>query len=168
MPAPLVQPRMRTSFPSAPYFAKALLGRLSVVMIARVNSVNARALVPRARTSLGTALTIFCHRSGAPMTPVEQTRIWVGRILPSSRATFRVVAVAAVKPSGPVQQFAFPEFTITARISLRDFRRCSCEVITGAALTRLVVKTAAAVAGISLTTKPRSSPDFFRPQAKDE
>jgi hypothetical protein len=83
-------------------------------------------------------------------------------------ATFSVVAVAAVNPSEPVQQFAFPEFTTTPRISVRDFFRWSCEVMTGAALTRLVVKTAAAVAGVSLTISPKSNPDFFRPQAMEE
>src|SRR5277367_762320 len=159
---------MRTSLPPARNLAHALFGRLSVVIIARVNSVNARALFPRPRTSFGTALTIFCHRSGTPMTPVEQTRICVGRSFPSSLATLSVVAVAAVNPSEPVQQFAFPEFTMIPRISVRDFFRWSWEVMTGAALTRLVVKTAAAVAGVSLTINPRSSLDFFRPHAMEE
>src|SRR5271156_64461 len=159
---------MRTSLPLARNLDAALFGRLSVVMMARLNSAKARALFPRARTNFGTALTIFCHRSGTPITPVEQTRICVGRSFPNSLATLRVVAVAAVNPSEPVQQLAFPEFTMTPRISVRDFFRWSCEVITGAALTRLVVKTAAAMAGVSLTINPRSSPDFFRPHATEE
>jgi hypothetical protein len=139
-----------------------------VVIIARVNSVKARALWPRARTNFGTALTIFCHRSGTPITPVEHTMIWVGRSFPNSLATLSVVAVAAVNPSDPVQQLAFPEFTITPRISVRDFFKWSCEVMTGAAFTRLVVKTAAAVAGVSLTISPKSNPDFLRPHATEE
>jgi len=63
-----------------------------------------------------------------------------------------------------VQQFALPELTITPRIRLLDFRRFNCEAITGAALTRLVVNTAAAEAGVSLTRIARSSLVFFKPQ----
>ena len=61
MPAPLVQPRMRTSFPPTRHFAAAHFGRVSVVMIARVNCANALAEDFRARTSGRTAFTIFCH-----------------------------------------------------------------------------------------------------------
>ena len=51
----------------------------------------------RARTRRGIAFTIFCQRSGAPMTPVEQTRICDGCRRPSSRASFSAVVAAAAK-----------------------------------------------------------------------
>ena len=60
------------------HFAEAHFGRVSVVMIARVNFANAAALALRACTSAGTARMIFSERSGTPITPVEQTRICEG------------------------------------------------------------------------------------------
>src|SRR5580693_6990595 len=128
---------MRTCLPLTRHFADAHLGWVSVVMMARANSSKA---------------------------PAEETRICEGSKRPNSLATFSVVAAAAPKPSEPVQQFALPEFTITPRMRLLDFRRFNCEAITGAALTRLVVKTAAADAGVSLTRIARSSLVFFKPQ----
>src|SRR5277367_1356426 len=164
IPAPLVQPRMRTCLPPKRHFAAAHLGRVSVVMIARVNSAKALAVRWRARTSRGIAFTIFCQRSGAPITPVEHTRICDGCRRPSSRASFSAVVAAAERPSEPVQQLALPELTITPRMRCADCRRCNCEAITGAAFTPLVVKTAAADAEVSLISIPKSSLDFFRPQ----
>src|SRR5580693_802905 len=146
------------------HFAAAHLGRVSVVMMARVNSVKELAARLRTRTSRGIAFTIFCQRSGAPMTPVEQTKICDGCRRPSSRASFSAVVAAAERPSEPVQQLALPELTITPRMRCADCRRCNCEAITGAAFTRLVVKTAAADAGVSLISMAKSSLDFFRPQ----
>ncbi len=60
------------------HFAAAHLGRVSVVMMARVNSAKELAVRWRARTRRGIAFTIFCQRSGTPMTPVEHTRICEG------------------------------------------------------------------------------------------
>src|ERR1700676_1359052 len=74
------------------------------------------------------------------------------------------MARAAASPSLPEQQFAFPEFTIRARIFWRDFVKCDRDRITGAAATWFVVKTAAAAAGVSVTRITRSSLDAFRPQ----
>src|ERR1700683_1412214 len=155
---------MRTCLPPTRHFAAAHLGRVSVVMMARVNSAKDWAARWRARTRRGIALTIFCQRSGAPMTPVEQTKICEGCRRPSSRASFSAVVAAAERPSEPVQQFALPELTITPRMRCADCRRCSCEAITGAAVTRLVVKTAAADAGVSLIRMARSEFDFFSSQ----
>src|SRR6202795_3170991 len=155
---------MRTCLPPMRHFAAAHLGRVSVVMMARVKSAKDLALRWRARTSHGMALTIFCQRSGAPITPVEHTRICDGCRRPSSRASFSAVVAAAERPSEPVQQFALPELTITPRMRCADCRRCSCEAITGAGFNRLVVKTAAAEGGVSLMNMAKSSFDFFRPQ----
>src|ERR1700689_603769 len=164
MPAPLVQPRMRTCLPAMRHLAAAHLGRVSVVMMARVNSAKELAVRWRARASPGIAFTIFCQRSGTPMTPVEQTRICEGCTRPSSRAGFSGVVAAAERPPEPVQQLALPELTITPCMRCADCRRCNCEAITGAAFTRLVVKTAAADAGVSLISMAKSSLDFFKPQ----
>src|ERR1700685_2870498 len=155
---------MRTCLPPMRHLAAAHLGRVSVVMMARVNSANDLAERWRARTRRGIALTIFCQRSGAPITPVEHTRICDGCRRPSSRASFSAVVAAAERPSEPVQQLALPELTITPRMRCADCRRCSCEAMTGAAFTRLVVKTAAADAGVSLMRMARSGFDFFRSQ----
>src|SRR5579863_1359680 len=155
---------MRTCLPPIRHFAAAHFGRVSVVMMARVNAAKDLAVRWRALTNRGIAFTIFCQRNGAPMTPVEQTRICEGCRRPSSRASFSAVVAAAERPSEPVQQLAFPELTITPRMRCADCRRCNCEAITGAAFTRLVVKTAAADAGVSLIRMPKSSFDFFRPQ----
>src|SRR5579863_8066837 len=155
---------MRTCLPPIRHFAAAHFGRVSVVMMARVNAAKDLAVRWRARTRRGMAFTIFCQRSGAPMTPVEHTRICEGCRRPSSRASFSAVVAAAERPSEPVQQLALPELTITPRMRCADCRRCSCEAITGAAFTRLVVKTAAAEAGVSLMNMAKSSLVFFKPQ----
>ena len=55
-------------------------GRVSVVMMARANCSKALTSELGARaTSSGTASRIFSTRSGAPITPVEQTRICAAR-----------------------------------------------------------------------------------------
>src|ERR1700744_483306 len=149
-------------------FVAAHLGRVSVVMIARVNCAKASALSLRERTNHGTALRIFSTRRGKPITPVEHTKTCEESRSVSSCATFRDVASEAEYPSEPVQQFALPELTTTARIFPRDRRKWACDRRTGAACTRLVVNIAAAVAGVSLTRRPRSRPDFFNPQAAEE
>src|SRR5580693_8302755 len=154
---------MRTCFPAMRHFAAAHLGRVSVVMMARVNSAKDLAMRWRARTKRGIAFTIFCQRSGTPMTPVEHTRICEGCKRPSSRASFSAVVAAAERPSEPVQQLALPELTITPRMRCADWRRCNCEAITGAAFTRFVVNTAAADAGVSLINMAKSSFDVFKP-----
>src|SRR5580700_3551444 len=137
-------------------------------MIARVNCAKASGLPVRERANSGTAIKIFSTRSGRPITPVEHTRTCEGLSFDSSCATFLDVASEAEYPSAPVQQFALPELTITACIFPRERRKWICDRRTGAAWTRLVVNIAAAAAGVSLTSSPRSSPDFFNPQAAEE
>ena len=78
IPAPLQQPRIRTTLPPIRQFAPAHLGRVLGGMIARVNFAKASAVALRARTRSGTALRIFSTRSGTPITPVEHTRICEG------------------------------------------------------------------------------------------
>lgn len=72
-------------------------------------------------------------------------------------------------PCVPVAQFAFPELAMMPRILCRDRRRCMRETKTGAACTRFAVNTHAALAGTSLTSRPKSSSEFFfNPQAAAE
>src|SRR4029077_12195495 len=59
-------------------------------------------------------------------------------------------------PSAPVQALAQPLLTTIARATPFERARCSRHTTTGAATARLVVKTAAACAGVSDTTPARS------------
>ena len=104
----------------------------TVVMIERANSSNDPASALRTRARCGMAARIFSTRSGAPMTPVELTRI-CDRSTPSSSASFEAMATEAGYPSCWVQQFALPELTITPRMRSCALRRFSRETITGAA-----------------------------------
>src|SRR5260370_27257141 len=148
--------------------AAAHLGRVSVVRMARVNAAKELAELRGAAASSGSARRIFSTRSGTPMTPVEHTKISSAR-QPIARAACAAVRGEAGRPSGPVEQFALPEFTTTPRIVPWEARKCSRESASGAACTRLVVKTAAAEAGEPLEIMPRLSfPLFLRPQDSAE
>ena len=69
-------------------------------------------------------------------------------------AASAVMRRASAMPRGPVQALALPEQTTTPRTSSAGRR--SWQTRTGAALTRFCVKTPAAAAGRSLTTRARS------------
>ena len=105
---------------------------------------------------------ILSMGSCSPMRPVEQTTTSEAEI-PRTAATFSAVAWVFWNPCGPVQALAPPEFSTTAstRPSVTTWR----DQCTGAAATRLEVKTAAAAfSGPSLTTRARSGlPDALRP-----
>src|SRR5262249_22738878 len=140
-------------------------GRVSVVMIARVNALNALAEARRARASPGSAPRMRSTGSGTPITPVEQTSTCCGR-QPSSRAAAVAVRRAAALPADPVAQLAFPELTTIARRSPAEARKCALERTTGAACTRFVVNPPAPAAARSVEMSARSSRFFFlRPQA---
>ncbi len=169
MPAPFAQPSRRTRLPPMVHDAAAHLRRVSVVMMARVTAEKLATLSRCARTRPGSAPRMRSTRSGTPITPVEQTST-SSRRQPSVRATASAVAREAFIPSGPVEQLALPALTITARARPPVQHRCSRESNTGAALTKLVVKTPAAAQRTSATIRARSSaPAFFlRPQAVAE
>ena len=100
--------------------------------------------------------------SRSPISPVEQTAISAAgqEIASASRCA---VSRVSSWPAGPVQAFAPPEFSTTARTWPP---RVTCSVQrTGAAFTRFDVKTAAAACdGPSLSTTATSgSPDIFSP-----
>ena len=161
MPAPLAMPPMVNSRPSASVPVKtACLDTESVVMIAVAaagppSASNSAAATPIAGTSLSIG-------SCSPIRPVEQTKMSVAEA-PSASAVFSAVVWVFWKPCGPVQALAPPELRITA--STRPSLMTSRDQCTGAAATRLEVKTAAAaLLGPSLTTRARSGfPEALRP-----
>ena len=79
------------------------------------------------------------------MMPVEDGNTLFEEIRKYS-ASFPQVSWQARMPAAPVAQLAFPELTSTASMRPRAFFRLARPTSTGAATTRLRVKTAAAVA----------------------
>ena len=80
------------------------------------------------------------------MTPVDATST-SSASQPSARAVSAHISRATCIPAGPVQAFAQPLLTTTARAVPPVASRCSREMRTGAAVAWLVVNTAAADAG---------------------
>ncbi len=97
-----------------------------------------------ALTSFGSAARILSMGSGCPMTPVAAISTWPG-LMRRSSPTVLVISRASLTPCSPVQTLEQPlEATMACA---RPSRMCSCETMTGAPLTWLLVKTAAARAG---------------------
>ncbi len=152
IPAPLAMPP--TVHP--PRVTAAVLCTVSVVMTATAASsppdADSRA------TALSTPARIRSMGSGTPMSPVEQTATSAAS-RPSCSAAFSAVAYVSWKPCGPVQALAPPELSTTARIA--PSASICRDHWTGAACTRLEVKTpAAAQRGPLLTTRARSRLPF--------
>ncbi len=159
MPAPLAIPP--TVQP--PWVTTLVLWTVSVVLIAMA------AFSPPCGVSWATALSMpgrsLSMGSGRPIRPVEATATVPAPCPPVSSypallresAAFSAVAWVSWKPWGPVQALAPPELSTTA-VTSPLLSTCS-DQRTGAALTRLEVKTpAAAQRGPSLTTTARSGP----------
>ena len=118
-----------------------------------------RRLVPdrrRARlNAAGSPPRILSIGRPTPITPVDATSTCsTGQ--PTSRAVSAAISRATRSPSSPVQALAQPLLTTIARAVPPERARCSRETTTGAAIARLVVKTAAACAGASETSSARS------------
>jgi len=97
------------------------------------------------------------------MMPVEDGKTCWGEQSKSS-ATASHVAWAAARPGEPAAQLAFPALMATARTWPPVARRFSLSTMRGAAVTRLAVKAAAALAGWSATIRAKSvRPLFLRP-----
>jgi hypothetical protein len=112
----------------------------------------------RAAAAFSTPGSSLSMGSRTPMRPVEATATSPAPI-PRTSAAFSAVAWVSWKPLGPVQALAPPELSTTA-VSSPLLRTCS-DHRTGAALTRLDVKTpAAARRGPVLTTRARSGLPF--------
>src|SRR5919197_2796619 len=96
------------------------------------------------------------------MTPVEAVStapFW----MPSACATAARSAWTSSRPPGPASALALPEFARTARIPSAGTRGRASS--TGAAVALLVVKTPAAAAGTSETTRATSRRCGFSPAA---
>ena len=149
--------------PSSPSrSATATLWTVSVVLIAVAASTPpSGASAPAARS---TPSSRDGMGSSSPISPVEQTTTSPAET-PRTSATFSAVAWVSANPWAPVHALAPPELRTTAstRPSLTTWR----DQVTGAASTRLLVKTAAAWwSGPSLTTRARSgAPLALRPAA---
>ena len=91
------------------------------------------------------------------MSPVEAATVSTAS-MPNAVASASAMATWSSSPAGPVAALAQPLVTISARTRPAVWLRCRRLMRTGAAWTRLAVKTAAAVAGSgpTTTTTPRS------------
>src|SRR5208337_5442501 len=111
----------------------------------------------------GSARVILSRGRGWPITPVEAGSTRDSGIC-SKPAVILALSRASASPAGPVQALALPAFT-TMAWALPDLRRSRLRS-TGAALTRLVVRTPAPAAGASAAIRARSrAPVFLRPAA---
>ncbi len=109
---------------------------------------------------------ILTDGRGTPIIPVDEGNTSQG-LTPNRRAVSRQTALQARVPSGPVAQFALPEFTITARtwplLLVSEARPTS----TGAAATRFFVNSAApVVVRFSAGFEPGSDRRKFEPLGK--
>ena len=160
MPAPLAIPPMRTVLPAMRPSTATDFSRVSVVIIA-----CAAALPPfefRAETAEEIPFSILGTGRKLPITPVLATRTWQASTLRLDARHCALISESCI-PLSPVQAFAHPELIRTARARPRDCFRFSLLRITGAACTRLRVKTPAADAGCDVNTTARSSPFFLIP-----
>ena len=127
----------------------ASLGRVSVVIIARANCA------PPSRLSSISAMPASMRSIGRrrPITPVEPTSTSEGST-PRRAAASSAMRSASASPAAPVATLELPELTTSARATPRATRsRVSTR---GAPTTALRVKSAAAVAGRSESSRPRS------------
>ena len=148
MPAPLAMPP--TDQPSRS--TSTCLLTVSVVRMASAASVPPSA--DRAAAAPVTPAVSRSIGSSSPISPVEQTATSPAET-PSACATCSAVAWVSRKPWAPVQALAPPELRTTA--STRPSTSTWRLHVTGAASTRLPVKTAAAWwSGPSLTTRATS------------
>ena len=149
MPAPLAMPETDQPCPPCDRDLVHGVGRLDrdgrVLVPVRRRGRRRRRRPRRAILSIG---------SSSPMRPVEQTTTSPAET-PRTSATCSAVRCVSRKPWVPVQALAPPELRTTA--STRPSATTWRDHVTGAASTRLVVKTAAAWwSGPSLTTSARS------------
>ena len=150
MPAPLAIPPMRKDPPGVSTKQAISLGKVSLVIMAFAHF----RLWLRPSGVFFKPVSIRETGRGTPIRPVEQTRTCSGW-RPVRSAAAAAMRRAVARPASPVQALALPLFKTMAWIF--PFLRCSIETRTGAAFTTLVVKVAAAAAGISETIRHRSS-----------
>src|SRR5437764_11810642 len=93
----------------------ASLGRVSVVRRASANLRRWSGDAPAPEIKAGNLAFIFSNGSGTPMTPVDEGNTPEARAFRSPAACAQTDLQARI-PASPVAQFAFPEFTMTARM----------------------------------------------------
>src|SRR5665213_4418436 len=97
------------------------------------------------------------------MTPVEEGKTSSGRQAKIFAAAAQV-AWAASRPACPAAQLALPALIATTRTLPFEALKCCLSTMRGAAVTRLAVKAAAALAGASATMREKSGrPLALRP-----
>ena len=164
--APLAMPPTVMVTPPTSKVAIASLATVSVVMMASAAERPASGVAARAAAAAGTPVVNGSIGMGIPIRPVEQTRTWL-RSQPRASATSAAVPSATSRPGSPVAALALPELRTTAA-ACDPPARCRRLSWTGAAATRLVVNTPAAVTGrwSAVATSDRSGrPDALMPAA---
>ncbi len=158
MPAPFAMPPTRHPSPST----TTVFARVSVVMIARAASSPPSA--DRRFAAESTPSSSTSPSSWSPMSPVEQTSTSPEE-MPSADAAASAVRCVTWNPSGPVKQFAPPEFSTIA--DTRPSEMTCCDQRIGFAFARFDVNTAAACCnGPRFTMSARSSaPERLMPAA---
>src|SRR5579864_2337954 len=141
MPEPLAIPVME----ARPELSGTLdnLGLVSVVRIASAKLRKWSGVALAVVIKSGSWELIFFAGNGTPMMPVEEGNTCDLRIF-RWRAVSAHTDLQARTPAGPVAQFAFPEFTTTARVRPRLCNSALRPTSTGAATTRFFVNRAAA------------------------
>ena len=151
IPDPLAMPPTRIRRPSIRHSTAVSLIVRSVVRIASLAARDPWRL--SAAAASGMPLKIRRMGRGRPITPVEATRTSPG-FISSAQAVAVAMDAASARPCGPVQALAFPLLAIMAWAFL--VRRTVRQRWMGAAASRFMVKTPAAVAGASETIRARS------------
>src|SRR5439155_8679796 len=136
MPEPLHIPPILTGTPPRSTSTRAVLGFVSVVMIARAAASPDSAL----RLSHACEIPDLTAAMGRwrPMTPVELPSTYYG-YRSSLSADSLAISSASLKPCAPVHAFALPELIVSAWTRFRW--RCSWSMTTDADFTLLVVNT---------------------------
>src|SRR3989338_439373 len=151
IPAPFTIPASTAFLPFKEQVAEEILTKRSVVRIA--SAACKKKSSERAAAAFSIPLLMFSMGIATPIIPVEEGITSPGSI-PSLAPTSRHIISASRTPLAPVHALALPLLTTTAWMNPRLIRLIPTS--TGAALTLLVVKSAAAVAGSSEKIKARS------------
>ena len=176
MPEPFPNPAILTSraSPSPPprsSRANAVFSTVSVVRMAWAASWNCVGSAASDASRSGRAAASFSTGRGTPMIPVEEGNTSSAR-QPNRSAAAAQVARAALRPASPAAQLALPALMATTRTCPPVAFKCSLSIISGAAITRLEVNAAAALAGASATIIAKSvrplafSPALVAPKRK--
>ena len=125
--------------------ARAILTRVSVVMMARAKSSALAELLPTADLRAGMAAMTFSAGKGTPMMPVDEGTT-SSKMQPKVCAAATQVAMQPSIPGAPVAQLALPALTRTAPKRPPVESRWRRPTMTGAATTRFEVYMTAATA----------------------